>query len=134
MEVERTVEVSRVAEHAILPVEQHVAEVEVTPAPVVAVQLVVRVDAEQIVEVYLVSRLILVVSEVQLVSHLVGEEQSLFARLTVAHCAGCHHEAEHHYYCCEKPFHNISVLKVIHYLKGPSQGVHPLEVSFRLQS
>lgn len=100
-EVERTIEVGCLAEHTVLPVEEHIAEVDVTPTPVVAVEFVIGVDTEQIVEVYLVSRLILVVGEVQLVSHLIGEEQRLFACLTVAHCAGCYCETKHHYYCCE---------------------------------
>lgn len=101
VEVERAVEVSRIAEHTILPVEEHIAEVEITPTPVVAVQILVGVDTEQIIEVNLVSCLILVVGEVQLISHLISEEQSLFACLTVAHCASCHHKTKHHHYCCK---------------------------------
>ena len=85
-EVERAVEVSCITEGAILPVEQHVAHVEVAVAPVGAIKVVHCVDTHQIVEVYLISSLILVVGEVKLISHLVGEEQSLLASLLVAHC------------------------------------------------
>ena len=43
------------------------------------------VDAKQVIEVYFVSSLILVVGEVQLVRHLIGEEEGLLPRLFETH-------------------------------------------------
>lgn len=93
-EVERTIEVAGGAVCAILPVEEHVAEVHVTIAPVRSVEVVVCVYADEVVEVYLVSRLILVVCEIEFIRHLVCEEQCLLACLLIAHCVygDCHCE------------------------------------------
>lgn len=70
--VERTIEVSGIDECPILPVKQDVAQVKITLLPVVAVQLVIIVDTHQIVEIHLVGSLVLIVSQIQLVSHLVS--------------------------------------------------------------
>lgn len=84
--VERTIEVRGCAESSVLPVEQYVAEVEVALSPVCSVQVVIVTDTHQVVKVHLVGGLILVVGEVKLVSHLVGEEQCSLASLLVTHC------------------------------------------------
>ena len=86
--VERTIEVGSCAVGCILPVEENIAQIEVTASPVCSIKVVARVDAHQIVEVHLVGSFVLLFGEVQLVSHLVGEEQSLLASLLVAHCVG----------------------------------------------
>lgn len=57
--VERAVEIVESAECAILPVEEHVREIEVTTCPVVSIDIVVVVDAHEVVEVDLESSLIL---------------------------------------------------------------------------
>ena len=84
--VERTVEIRGCAESSVLPVEQDVAEVEVALSPVCSVQVVIVVDSHQIVKVHFIGGLILVVGEIELVCHLVGEEQCSFASLLVTHC------------------------------------------------
>ena len=86
--IKRAIKIGGVAVHAILPIEQNVTQVQVAALPVEAVQVVVVVDAHQVVEVNLVSRLILVIGEVQLVSHLVRQEQGLPTRLIVTHGLG----------------------------------------------
>ena len=84
--VERTIEVGGIAESAKLPVEQDIAQVEITLAPVYAIQVIISIDAHQIVEVHLISCLVLIICQVQLVSHLVSQEESLLACLFVTHC------------------------------------------------
>ena len=69
-----------------LCVEQNVAQVAVAALPVVAIDIVITRYTHQIVEVDLVGGLILLVGEVQLVSHLVGQKQCLVASLFVTHC------------------------------------------------
>ena len=86
--VERTVEIACRTEGTILPVEQDITEVQVTVCPVGTVKVVIVIDTQQIVEVDLESCLILILGKIQLVGHLVGEEQSLTACLLVAHCIG----------------------------------------------
>ena len=85
--VYRAIEVGCIAEQLILPVEEDVTQVEITVCPVNTIEVVIAVDTHQVVEVHLVCCLVLLLGEVQLVSHLVGEEQSLLACLLVAHCA-----------------------------------------------
>ena len=92
--IERAIEVGGVAEGAILPLQEDVAHVEVPPPPVVAGKVIHRVDAHQVVEVDLVGGFILRFAEVQLVSHLVGQEQCLLACLLIAHGAGRQGEQE----------------------------------------
>jgi len=96
--VKGTIEVGGVEESPVLPVEQDIAQVEVAVLPVDAIEVVVVVDAHQVVEVDFVCCLILLLGEVQLVSHLVGEEQSLLTSLLIAHGAG---RQGHHEHCCE---------------------------------
>lgn len=86
--IKRAIKIGGVAVHAILPIEQNVTQVQVAALPVEAVQVVVVVDAHQVVEVNLVCSLILVIGEVQLVSHLVRQEQGLPTRLIVTHGLG----------------------------------------------
>lgn len=96
--VQWTIEISCIAECAVLPVEQYVAEVEVTTCPVNAVQVVDCVYTHQIVKVHFVGSLILLFGEVQFVSHLVCQEQSLLACLFVTHCL---YRCCHCKQCCE---------------------------------
>ena len=84
--VERTIEVGGIAESAILPVEQDIAQVEITLSPVYAIQVIVSIDAHQIVEVHLIGCLVLIIGQIQLVSHLVSQEECLLACLFVTHC------------------------------------------------
>ena len=73
----------------ILPVIEYVAEVYVTLSPWSGINVTCSSYLHQVVEVYLVCGLILLLCEVQLVSHLVCQEQSLLACLCVCHSLGC---------------------------------------------
>jgi hypothetical protein len=86
--VEGTVEIAGCQEGIPLPVEQDIAQVEVTALPIGSEHVMTARHAHQIVEVDLVSGLILLIGQVELVGHLVGQEQGLVAGLLIAHCAG----------------------------------------------
>lgn len=91
--IERTVEVKGIAECSVLPVDEYVAEVEVTVCPVWSIKVCLGSDTHEIVKVDLVCSFILVVSKIKLISHLVSEEESLFSSLLKTHCvcteSGC---------------------------------------------
>lgn len=87
-EVKRAVEIGRFEEKVVLPVEQDIAQIEVALQPVIAVKVVGRTDAHEIVEVHLIARLILLVGEVELVRHLVRKKQRALAGLVEAHRTG----------------------------------------------
>lgn len=63
----------------VLPTVQNVAHVGVAILPVIPVNVVHGVDAEQIVQVNLISTVVLVGRKVELIGHLVGKEQSFLA-------------------------------------------------------
>ena len=84
---QRVEEIVGGCEDGVLPVEEYVAQVGVAIAQVSAIDIVGSLHAHQVVEIDLVAVLILLVVEVELVGHLVGEEESLLAGLFVAH--GC---------------------------------------------
>lgn len=86
--VKWTIEITGIAVHAILPIKQNVTQVQVASLPIEAVQVVVVVDAHQVVEVNFVCSLILVIGEVEFVCHLVRQEKSLPTRLVVTHGVG----------------------------------------------
>ena len=73
----RTIEVSQAHVLIELPAVQHKAEVCITTIPPDAEDITVSVQAHQVVKVDLVDCLILCSGEVQLVSHLVAQEQCL---------------------------------------------------------
>lgn len=62
--VERAIEITGIAVHAVLPIEQNVTQIQVAALPIESEQVVVVVDAHQVVEVNLVCSLILVICEV----------------------------------------------------------------------
>ena len=70
--VQRTIEIGRCDEGIPLPVEQDIAQVEITALPIGPVHIVTAGDTHQIVEIDLIGSLVLFVSEIQLISHLVG--------------------------------------------------------------
>ena len=103
--VQRTVEIGCCDESIPLPVEQDIAQVEITTLPVGAVHVVAAGDTHQVVEIDLIGCLVLLVGEVQLVSHLVCQEQGLVAGLLIAHCVcsdGC---CQHHHQCKKHLLH-----------------------------
>ena len=97
--VERTVEIAGCHKGVPLPVEENIAEVEITTLPVGAEYVGTSCDTHQIVEVDLVGCLVLGIRQVQLVGHLVGEEQGLVAGLLVAHGFGRDSHNHHHCQC-----------------------------------
>ena len=72
--VEGAIEVGGCNIHVVLPVEQDVTQVEVALCPVGTIEVGLRVDAHQVVEIHFVGGLVLLLGEVQFVRHLVGEE------------------------------------------------------------
>lgn len=86
--IKRAIEIGGIAVHVVLPIKQNVTQVQIAALPVESEQVVIVVDAHQVVEVNLVCSLILVIGEVQLVSHLVRQEQGLPTRLVVTHGVG----------------------------------------------
>ena len=84
--VEWTVEVTCCTERIPLPIVQDIAQIQVAALPVGSEHIVTARHTHQIVEVDFVCSLILLVSQVQFVSHLVCQEESLVASLLVAHC------------------------------------------------
>ena len=106
--VQGTIEIGGCTEELPLPVDEHVAQVEVTTLPVNTKDIVIAGDTHQIVEVDFVGSLVLLISQVQLVSHLVREEEGLVPCLLVAHCLArccdCQHCYQGHHYL----LHNYS--------------------------
>lgn len=84
--VDRTVEVSGIAESPVLPIEENIAEVEIAIAPVSAIKVIYSVYTHKVVEINLIGCLVLVLCEIQFVSHLIGKEQSFLASLFITHC------------------------------------------------
>jgi hypothetical protein len=78
----------------ILPVEQYVAQVEVALCPIHTIKVCLGVHAHQVVEVDFVCCLILLFGKIELIGHLVGQEQGLLASLLITHSIGRHREGE----------------------------------------
>ena len=109
--VQRTIEIGSCDEGIPLPVKQDIAQVEITALPVGSIHIVTAGDTHQIVEIDLIGCLVLFVSEIQLISHLVGQEQGLVAGLLIAHCVcrdGC---CQHHHQCEKHLLHTRIFLK-----------------------
>ena len=109
--VQRTIEIRSCDEGIPLPVKQDIAQIEITALPIGSVHIVTAGDTHQVVEIDLIGCLVLLVSEIQLISHLVGQEQGLVAGLFIAHCVcrdGCCH---HHHQCENHLLHTRIVLK-----------------------
>ena len=85
--VERAIEIGGSQIGFILPVKKDITQVEVTLCPICSIEVCLRVDTHQIVEVDLVCGLVLLLGEVEFIGHLVSEEQGLLAGLLVTHCA-----------------------------------------------
>ena len=110
--IERTIEIASRAEITILPIQEDIAQIEVTLAPVYAVEIIVGINAHEIIQVNLVGSLILIVCQIEFVSHLVSKEQSLLASLLITHCRSCSKcHAEHCYKCYNQLLHNRILIK-----------------------
>ena len=86
--VEWTIEIAGCQIGLPLPVEQDIAQVQVTTLPIGAENVSSTSHTHQVVEVDLVCCLVLLIGQIQLVRHLVSEEQGLIAGLLVTHCFG----------------------------------------------
>jgi hypothetical protein len=84
--VEWTIEIGGCNKGVPLPLEQDIAQIEVTTLPIGSEHIVASCHPHQVVEVDLISCLVLLVSQIQLISHLISEEEGLVAGLLVAHC------------------------------------------------
>lgn len=82
----RTQEIVGCQKQIVLPIVEDVAEVGAAIAEASAIQVDARVQAEQIIHIDFVGIIILIGIEIELVCHLVGEEQCSFASLLVTHC------------------------------------------------
>ena len=112
--VEWAVEIAGGDERVPLPVQQHVAQVLIAPLPVSAVHVVITGHPHQVVQIDFVGCLILLVGQVQLVGHLVRQEQSLVACLLVAHCIARSCESQHHCQGYHHLFHSRKCYVVRH--------------------
>lgn len=83
-----------------LPFVEDVTQIVVTIGQVAYVgQVGLRVNTQQVVEVYFVCIVILLVVEVQLIGHLVGQVVSLLASRFVIHSRGTHPGCHCHHHC-----------------------------------
>ena len=92
--IKGTIEVTCCQVGLILPVEQYVAQVEIALCPVYTIKVCLGVNAHQVVEVDFICCLILLFGKIELIGHLVGQEQGLLASLLITHSIGCHREGE----------------------------------------
>ena len=107
--VKRTVEISSVDKRIPLCFQQDIAHVEVTTLPIGSIYIVIAVDTHQVVEVNLVGCLILLIRQVQLVSHLVRQEECLVTCLFVTHGMGRNRHGQYCYQGHHYLFHNRMV-------------------------
>ena len=112
--VERTIEIGGCDIGLPLPVVKDITQIEVTALPIGAEHISAACHSHQIVKVNLIGSLVLLVCEVQLVGHLIRQEQSLVTGLLETHCIcrnrhGQHGNQGHHHL-----FHNRIVLIVRH--------------------
>ena len=114
--VEWAIEVAGCQVGVPLPVEQDIAEIEISALPIGAEHVSATSYTHQVVEVDFVSCFVLLISQIQLVCHLVGEEQGLATGLLVAHCTCCHRCGQHHHQCEKHLLHNRIILIVQHSL------------------
>ncbi len=82
---ERTEEVVGGSEDGVLPVVQDMTQVGIAVSQIVAIDIISCLDPQEVVKVDLVAVVVLLVVQVQFISHLIREETGLFASLFVAH-------------------------------------------------
>ena len=97
--VEWTIEVGGCYKSVPLPVEEDIAQIQITTLPIGSEDVGTPRHPHQVVEVDLIDSLILLVSQIQLVCHFIGKEQGLVASLLIAHCTCCQRGGQHHYQC-----------------------------------
>ena len=103
----RTQEIVGCHKQSVLPVIQDVAEVGTTIAEADTIQVSTCVQAKQIIHIDLISIVVLVGIEVELVCHLVGKIESLPASLFVTHGLCGYTGDENHHERSEIAFHIV---------------------------
>ena len=92
-----------------LPIVKDITQVEITTLPVGAEHVCTSCHSHEIVKINLVGCLVLLVIQIQLVGHLVGQKQGFVASLLITHGVGGSANCHHHQ--CEKQLlHNRIVL------------------------
>ena len=104
--VEGTVEVAGCQEGIPLPVEKDITHIEVATLPIDTEYIGAAGHTHQIVEVDLITSLVLLVGEVELIGHLIGQEQSLSAGLLETHGGGRDCDCQHRHQGHQHLFHN----------------------------
>ena len=107
-------EVGRCTEGLPLPVEQYVAQIQVAALPIHAIHIITARHTHQVIEIDFVGCLILLICQVQLIGHLICQEESLVTCLLVAHCLARSCYCQQCYQCHHYLFHNRIVLIVQH--------------------
>ena len=110
--IERTIEIGGCTESIPLPIEQNIAQIQIATLPVGSKHIVTACHTHQIVEVDFVCSLVLFVRQIQLVSHLVRQEQGLVTCLLVAYCLARSCCQQHHCQGYHHLFHNLIFLNV----------------------
>jgi hypothetical protein len=104
--IKGTVEIAGCNKGIPLPVEEDITQIEVATLPVDAKHIGATCHTHQIVEVDLVTSLVLLVAEVELIGHLIGQEQSLVAGLLETHGGGRDCDCQHRHQGHQHLFHN----------------------------
>lgn len=90
---------------------------------IVLVKVALRVHTEEVIQIDLVCVVILLVIEIELIGHLVGEVESLLACSLVTHCRCADHCGQCCYQCQDVTFHSLFLL--VFWCKGR---VNPLSL------
>ena len=95
--IEGTVEIAGSDKGIPLPFEKDITQIKVATLPIHAKHVVATCHTHQIIEVDFITSLILLVGEVELIGHLISQEQSLVAGLLETHCGGrdCYRQHRH---------------------------------------
>jgi len=104
--VEGAIEIGGCQEGVPLPVEKNITQVKVTTLPVNTEYIVATSHTHQIVEIDLIASLVLLVGEVELIGHLIGQEQSLVTGLLETHGGGRDCDCQHRHQGHQHLFHN----------------------------
>ena len=104
--VEGTIEIAGCDKGIPLPVEKNITQIEVATLPVDAKHVRATRHTHQIVEVDLVTSLVLLIGEVELIGHLIGQEQGLSAGLLETHGGGRDCDCQHRHQGHQHLFHN----------------------------
>ena len=100
------VEVFRDEEPLILVAREYELQFVVAARPVEPVQIALEVEADHVVEVNLINRIVLVVGQIELIAHLVGQVQRMAACLGETHRLGGDGYRHHRHQSNHQSFHD----------------------------